>query len=310
MLPYPNFVFLICLSYSSYLFSAPDQRKPMLPDQVPFELGAGFIADSRAFSELAHVGNARGKSESGDVEMIKFVADIQPQSGINLYWINTKNINMHPLFLQKIGLASDFGGRGKGDRNGKGRKDGGRGKGDDRTEELAVRKRGEQASRMGGGKQIRTLEAYSANSTSVILRGDMTYLADERADSGKQGVFIFNLEPRVPPELASVVFKQINKTLPISEGRLAYQVPEETYLSQKQAFNKAGVKLYSDFEKFIALNQGSGIGKLRYLEEDILKGDSLAAQVYRGLFIRQILMQIDKYKLYNVYKEGYFNQVN
>ncbi|WP_218312576.1 DNA phosphorothioation-dependent restriction protein DptH [Alteromonas antoniana] len=47
----------------------------------------------------------------------------------------------------------------------------------------------------------------------------------------------------------------------------------------------------------------------RYLEEDILKGDSLAAQLYRGLFIRQILMQIDKYKLYNLYSDNYFDEL-
>lgn len=45
----------------------------------------------------------------------------------------------------------------------------------------------------------------------------------------------------------------------------------------------------------------------RYLTEDILNNKSLASHLYRGLFIRQILMQIDKYELYNVYEEGYFD---
>ncbi|WP_297481799.1 DNA phosphorothioation-dependent restriction protein DptH [uncultured Photobacterium sp.] len=44
----------------------------------------------------------------------------------------------------------------------------------------------------------------------------------------------------------------------------------------------------------------------RYLEQDILGRDDLAGHLYRGLFIRQILMQIDKYKLYNLYQDNYF----
>ncbi|MDP2535498.1 DNA phosphorothioation-dependent restriction protein DptH [Alteromonas stellipolaris] len=47
----------------------------------------------------------------------------------------------------------------------------------------------------------------------------------------------------------------------------------------------------------------------RYLEEDVLKGASLAAQLYRGLFVRQLLMQIDKYKLYNLYSDSYFDDL-
>ncbi|QUM89944.1 DNA phosphorothioation-dependent restriction protein DptH [Moritella sp. 36] len=46
----------------------------------------------------------------------------------------------------------------------------------------------------------------------------------------------------------------------------------------------------------------------RYFEE-LLGQPSLAGGVYRGLFIRQILMQIDKYKLYDLYKTDYFNAV-
>jgi len=44
----------------------------------------------------------------------------------------------------------------------------------------------------------------------------------------------------------------------------------------------------------------------RYIAEVILGGASLANHLYRGLFIRQILMQIDKYRLYNVYSDDYF----
>ncbi|PTP85874.1 DNA phosphorothioation-dependent restriction protein DptH [Vibrio splendidus] len=43
----------------------------------------------------------------------------------------------------------------------------------------------------------------------------------------------------------------------------------------------------------------------RYLIE-ILSGSTLASKIYRGLFIRQVLMQIDKYRLYNVFSNDYF----
>lgn len=44
----------------------------------------------------------------------------------------------------------------------------------------------------------------------------------------------------------------------------------------------------------------------RYFEE-LLGQKTLAGHLYRGLFMRQILMQIDKYKLYKVYESSYFN---
>lgn len=45
----------------------------------------------------------------------------------------------------------------------------------------------------------------------------------------------------------------------------------------------------------------------RYLTEDILGNDSLAGHLYRGLFIRQVLMQVDKYRLYSLYVDNYFD---
>lgn len=44
----------------------------------------------------------------------------------------------------------------------------------------------------------------------------------------------------------------------------------------------------------------------RYLVEQLFGRPDLAGHLYRGLFIRQIFMQIDKYELYRVYAEPYF----
>lgn len=44
----------------------------------------------------------------------------------------------------------------------------------------------------------------------------------------------------------------------------------------------------------------------RYLVEQLFGRPDLAGHLYRGLFIRQIFMQIDKYELYRVYAEQYF----
>ncbi len=46
---------------------------------------------------------------------------------------------------------------------------------------------------------------------------------------------------------------------------------------------------------------------LRYLSKDLLGNDNLASKLYRALFMRQVLMQVDKYRLYNVFAPDYFD---
>ncbi|MEZ9590750.1 DNA phosphorothioation-dependent restriction protein DptH, partial [Vibrio breoganii] len=48
---------------------------------------------------------------------------------------------------------------------------------------------------------------------------------------------------------------------------------------------------------------------LRYLSEELLGRNTLAGKLYRGLFIRQVLMQVDKYKLYQVFDDNYFESL-
>jgi DNA phosphorothioation-dependent restriction protein DptH len=45
----------------------------------------------------------------------------------------------------------------------------------------------------------------------------------------------------------------------------------------------------------------------RYLTQDLLGKQDLAGLLYRGLFARQVLMQVEKYKLYNLYEDNYFD---
>lgn len=49
--------------------------------------------------------------------------------------------------------------------------------------------------------------------------------------------------------------------------------------------------------------------ELKSYFESLLGQQTLAGHLYRGLFMRQVLMQIDKYKLYNVYKHDYFDVI-
>jgi DNA phosphorothioation-dependent restriction protein DptH len=71
-----------------------------------------------------------------------------------------------------------------------------------------------------------------------------------------------------------------------------YLLPLEVKTGIKQTHNK-GVQQAKELK--------------RYLTEDILGRQDFAGGLYRGLFIRQILMQVDKYKLYNLYQDDYFN---
>lgn len=64
------------------------------------------------------------------------------------------------------------------------------------------------------------------------------------------------------------------------------------------------VKTGGSYDAKKAIKQAQELS--RYLSEELLSGDSLARKLYRSLFIRQALMQIDKYELYSVYPDDYF----
>lgn len=64
------------------------------------------------------------------------------------------------------------------------------------------------------------------------------------------------------------------------------------------------VKTGTGYDAKKAIRQAQELS--RYLTIDVLSGEGLARKLYRGLFVRQALMQIDKYELYSVYPTGYF----
>lgn len=71
-----------------------------------------------------------------------------------------------------------------------------------------------------------------------------------------------------------------------------YLLPLEVKVGKKQKHEK-GVRQAKELK--------------RYLVEQLFGRPDLAGHLYRGLFSRQIFMQIDKYELYRVYAEPYFS---
>ncbi|MFC0116917.1 DNA phosphorothioation-dependent restriction protein DptH [Pseudoalteromonas xiamenensis] len=78
------------------------------------------------------------------------------------------------------------------------------------------------------------------------------------------------------------------------KGEHLFLLPLEVKIGQKQKHNK-GIEQAKELK--------------RYLVETLFGRNDFAGNLYRGLFIRQLLMQIDKFELYQVYPEGYFDHI-
>ncbi|TMO62201.1 DNA phosphorothioation-dependent restriction protein DptH [Pseudoalteromonas aurantia] len=74
-----------------------------------------------------------------------------------------------------------------------------------------------------------------------------------------------------------------------------YLLPLEVKIGQKRTHSK-GIQQAKELK--------------RYLVENLFGRHDLAGHLYRGLFVRQILMQIDKFELYKVYKENEFKNID
>lgn len=77
------------------------------------------------------------------------------------------------------------------------------------------------------------------------------------------------------------------------KGQQMILLPVEVKTGKRQTHSK-GVEQAQELKRYF---------------ESLLGQQNLAGNLYRGLFMRQVLMQIDKYKLYNVYEKGYFDLI-
>lgn len=78
------------------------------------------------------------------------------------------------------------------------------------------------------------------------------------------------------------------------KGEQLYLLPLEVKTGVRPDFNYAG-KQATELK--------------RYLTEDVLGPKTLAARLYRGLFVRQVLMQVDKLRLYQVLSDSNLNEL-
>ncbi|HIF9058484.1 TPA: DNA phosphorothioation-dependent restriction protein DptH [Photobacterium damselae] len=77
------------------------------------------------------------------------------------------------------------------------------------------------------------------------------------------------------------------------KGKQMILLPVEVKTGKRQTHSK-GVEQAQELKRYF---------------ESLLGQQNLAGNLYRGLFMRQVMMQIDKYKLYNVYEKGYFDVI-
>jgi DNA phosphorothioation-dependent restriction protein DptH len=110
-------------------------------------------------------------------------------------------------------------------------------------------------------------------------------------------------------------------------GNLGLKMSDSDLSRHSQGFSKGAISddvLFVGFkdQKMILLpvevktgrrqTHSKGVKQAQELKsyfESLLGQQTLAGHLYRGLFMRQVLMQIDKYKLYRVYKPGYFDVI-
>ncbi|MBB1338849.1 DNA phosphorothioation-dependent restriction protein DptH [Pseudoalteromonas sp. SR44-2] len=78
------------------------------------------------------------------------------------------------------------------------------------------------------------------------------------------------------------------------KGTNMYLLPLEVKIGKKRTHSK-GIQQAKELK--------------RYLIENLFGRDDLAGHLYRGLFIRQVLMQVDKFELYKVYEGDYFSEL-
>lgn len=66
------------------------------------------------------------------------------------------------------------------------------------------------------------------------------------------------------------------------------------------------VKTGANYDSIKAVRQATELSNYMM---SILDGNGIAKNIYRGLFVRQVIMQVEKYLLYDVYPENYFKNL-
>ncbi|MDI5892942.1 DNA phosphorothioation-dependent restriction protein DptH [Halomonas sp. LR5S20] len=139
--------------------------------------------------------------------------------------------------------------------------------------------------------------AYKFAST-LVLQADITWVPFSVAElvrvAANSGLKLTGSEfSRVVQGYRSGVISDDVLLVGLKDQRL-YLLPVEV---------KAGVR--PDYDK--AEKQARELK--RYLTEDLLTPRTLAGRLYRALFARQLFIQIEKYRLYNVFNAEYFDKI-
>ena len=225
---------------------ARSERAPA-PEELEFRDGVATIADRATFKKLSYQGEVRRDKYLTDLEFVKFVLVNAGTSEAQLYFMNTKTHQGHPMFMREIGMRGGPGGRRGGGRRG----------GPGSTERREPRGGGEG----GGGR---------------ILRGALTYRPLVRAPNGQPGLYTYDFQPNDAFPVALLKFTQdvlVNKAT-VLKGKLGYhplRQSAERYERDKEEFKAAGISVYLDRDlsmdlAFLPLNVAETFGRLRLMK--------------------------------------------
>lgn len=201
------------------------------PDKLTPDLGVASVPDRETFEKLSYKGPMRMDAYLSDIECVKFIIENAMTENPKTYWMNTKNHQAHPPFMNLIGLPGGPGGRGRGGPGG-----GGGG---------------------NGPKVMRGAVSYqprlrSPNGTAGLY------------------VFDFQPNDQYSFEEIKFARDTLIKTMPFVAGKLAFHPLEgnmRLYESEKDKYAASDVAVYLDQDlygdiAFLPMNAGASFGRL------------------------------------------------
>lgn len=128
----------------------------------------------------------------------------------------------------------------------------------------------------------------------------------------------------VPLSIAEMIRVSGNIGLPMSESDFSRYNAKELDESARSGpisddillfgLNDSGIVMYPVEVKSKSADMAKAVIQAkslkRYLYEHLFNGNSFKAKLLKGLFIRQVFMQIEKYELYNTFKPDYFKPLH